>query len=138
MNKVSGLLLLATYILMVGLGSFLQKFVMDKITPFQLEFMTAIGMLLITVPALWIAQKSFNVPVSQAPLSVLVGLFFAAGSFVYVLAVSKLPVSIAAPVSTGYIVVAVVLSALFLKEQITWIKALGILLTIAGVAILSL
>lgn len=138
MDKVTGFIFLVTYIFAVGVGSFLQKFVMGKVTPFQLEFITAIGMLTITVPALLIAQKSFNVPIFQAPLAGLVGLLFATGSFVYVFAVSKLPVSIAAPVSTAYVVVAVILSSIFLKEQITLLKAIGILLTVAGVAILSL
>src|SRR5579871_5977140 len=55
MDKIIGFILLAAYILMVGLGTFLQKFVMGKVTPFQLEFMTAISMLLVTVPALLIS-----------------------------------------------------------------------------------
>ena len=138
MNKFWGLFFLAIYIFAVGTGSFLQKFVMDKITPYQLEVITAIGMFVVSVPALLIAQKNLNIPISSAPLALLVGLFFSVGSFVYVLAVSRLPVGIAAPVSTGYVVLAVVLSTFFLKEPITLLKALVILLTVMGVAILSL
>src|SRR5690348_15548336 len=125
MNKFWGLFFLAIYIFAVGTGSFLQKFVMDKITPYQLEVITAIGMFVVSVPALLIAQKNLNIPISSAPLALLVGLFFSVGSFVYVLAVSRLPVGIAAPVSTGYVVLAVVLSTFFLKEPITLLKALG-------------
>lgn len=138
MDKFLGIFFLAIYIFAVGLGSFLQKFVMGKVTPFQLEVITATGMFVISVPALLSAQKNLDLPIASAPLSILVGLLFSLGSFVYVLAVSRLPVSIAAPVSTGYIVVAVVLSAIFLREQITLFKAIGIVLTIIGVAILSL
>src|SRR5690242_18138261 len=138
MERLLGFFFLATYIIAVGVGSFLQKFVMDKVSPFQLEVITAIGMFCISVPALLIAQKSLSLPVKDAPLSLLVGLLFSIGSFVYVLAVSKLPVSVAAPVSMGYVVVAVALSSIFLKEQITLLKAIGIILTVAGVAILSL
>lgn len=138
MDKITGFLFLGAYIFAVGVGSFLQKFVMDKVTPFQLEVMTAIGMFVISVPALLIAQKNLNIPAFSAPLAMLVGLLFSIGSFVYVLAVSRLPVGIAAPVSTGYVVLAVLLSVVFLKEPMTLIKALGIILTIAGVAILSL
>lgn len=137
MDKFLGFFFLATYILAVGIGSFLQKFVMNKVTPFQLEVITAIGMFCISVPALLLAQRSLTLPIKQAPLSLLVGLLFSVGSFVYVLAVSKLPVSIAAPVSVGYVVVAVALSAIFLKEPMTLMKGLGIILTVAGVAILS-
>lgn len=115
----------------------MQKFVMDKVSPFQLEVITAIGMFIISVPALLIAQKSLNLSIEKAPLAMLVGLLFSLGSFVYVLSVSRLPVGIAAPVSTGYVALAVVLSTIFLKEPISIIKAFGIFLTIAGVAILS-
>src|SRR5438105_12828936 len=98
MDKFLGFFFLATYIIAVGIGSFLQKFVMGKVTPFQLEVITAIGMFVVSVPALLIAQKNLNIPVFSTPLALLVGLFFSVGSFVYVLAVSKLPVSIAAPI----------------------------------------
>jgi drug/metabolite transporter (DMT)-like permease len=138
MDKVSGLFFLATYIIAVGVGSFLQKFVMGKVSPYQLEVITALGMFAVSVPALLIAQKSLNIPIKDAPLALLVGLLFSIGSFVYVLAVSRLPVGIAAPVSTGYVVLAVALSAIFLKEPVTLMKGLGIILTVAGVAILSL
>lgn len=138
MEKTWGLIFLAIYILAVGTGSFLQKFVMNKVTPYQLEVITALGMFAVSVPALLWAQKSLNLPIKDAPLALLVGLLFSIGSFVYVLAVSKLPVGIAAPVSTGYVVLAVALSMLFLKEPLTLLKGVGIFLTIAGVAILSL
>lgn len=137
MDKLAGFLYLSIYILAVGIGSFLQKFVMNKISPFQLEVITAIGMFVVSVPALFIAQKSLKLPIFSAPLSLLVGFLFATGSFIYVLAIAKLPVSIAAPISTGYIVVAIILSALFLHEQISLLKILGIGLTISGVVILS-
>ena len=136
MNKALGLSFLAIYILAVGTGSFLQKFVMGKVSPYQLEVITAIGMFIVSVPALFIVQRS-HVPIKSAPLALAVGLLFSIGSFVYVLAVSRLPVSIAAPVSTGYVVLAVALSAIFLKEQVTLVRGIGIVLTIAGVAILS-
>jgi drug/metabolite transporter (DMT)-like permease len=138
MDKMTGFLLLLAYIITVGVGSFLQKFVMDKVTPYQLEVITAIGMLVVSIPALLIAQKSLTLPVRTAPLALVVGLCFAVGSFAYVLAVARLPLTIAAPVSTAYVLVAVVLSAIFLKEPITVLKVVGIFLTVTGAAILSI
>lgn len=138
MDKFLGFTFLATYIIAVGLGSFLQKFVMNKVTPYQLEVIIAVGMFIISVPALLIVQKNLHIPVFTAPLALLVGLLFSLGSFVYVLAVARLPVSIAAPVSVGYIVVAVALSTIFLHESLTLLKGIGIALTVIGVAILSL
>src|SRR3989344_1809782 len=138
MDRFAGFLFLATYIVAVGFGSFLQKFVMGKVSPYQLEVITALGMFVVSVPILFFVQKSLYLPILSAPLAILVGLLFATGSFVYVLAVSRLPVSIAAPVSIGYVVIAIALSAIFLKETITLLKGIGIILTIAGVTILSI
>lgn len=111
MEKFWGFFFLISYIIAVGVGSFLQKFVMGKVSPYQLEVITAIGMFVVSVPALLLTQKSLSIPIFKEPLSLLVGLLFALGSFVYVLAVARLPVSVAAPVSTGYVVLAVALSA---------------------------
>jgi uncharacterized membrane protein len=138
MDKIWGFLFLAMYIVAVGVGSFLQKLVMDKVTPYQLGVITTIGMFFISVPALFIVQKNLHIPVSASPLSWAVGVLFAIGSLVYVLAVSKLPVSVAAPVSICYVVLAVALSAIFLGESMTLLKGIGIALTIAGVVILSM
>lgn len=137
MDKFTGFIFLAIYIAAVGTGSFLQKYVMDKVTPYQLEVIIAIGMFVVSVPALLIVQKSLHLPITAAPLALVVGLLFSIGSFVYVLAIARLPVSVAAPVSIGYVVLAVALSAIFLKEPITVEKGIGIALTVLGVAILS-
>src|SRR6516225_1035379 len=83
MNKALGFSFLAIYILAVGTGSFLQKFVMGKVSPYQLEVITAIGMFIVSVPALFIVQRSLYVPIKSAPLALAVGLLFSIGSFVY-------------------------------------------------------
>jgi drug/metabolite transporter (DMT)-like permease len=134
----TGYLFLFAYILLVGTATFLQKFVMSKITPFQLEFLIGLGMLIVSAPVLFWQQKSLAIPIKDAPVAALVGLGFALGSFVYVLAVSKLPVGIASAISTGYVVVALLLSVVFLKEPVSPLKLLGVFLTVVGVVILSL
>lgn len=138
MNKFIGILFLAVYIIAVGLGSFLQKFVMGKVTPFQLEVIIGIGMLAVSIPTLFLVQRNLNISIQAAPLAWGVGLLFSIGSFMYVLAVARLPVGIAAPISTGYVVLAVALSTIFLHESLTLWKGIGIVFTIIGVAILSL
>jgi drug/metabolite transporter (DMT)-like permease len=60
------------------------------------------------------------------------------GFGLYVLAVSKLSVGTAAAVSTSYVLLVVLLSRMFLGESLIWLKIAGILLTTAGVALLSL
>lgn len=135
--RIVGFLFLFVYILVVGLGSFFQKFALKQLTPYQLEFLIGIGMLIISVPVLLWQQKSLYVPIKDVPWGMLIALLFATGSFVYVLAVSRLPVGIAASVSTGYVAVALILSVIFLHEDITIMKVIGVALTVVGVAILS-
>jgi len=71
------------------------------------------------------------------PLGAPVGIMMALGSICYVLALAKLPVGVAAAISTSYVVVVVVLSRLFLGEEIGWMKGIGVALTVVGVALLS-
>jgi len=114
------------------------KFVMKSLNAYQVNLLMALGMLIITIPALWFYQKSFKFPQEGLALGIGTGLLMAAGSLLFVLSLSKLPVGLASAVSTSYIVVVVLLSVLFLHEPLSLLKILGILLTVAGVVILSL
>jgi len=135
--SVSGFAFLLGYIVLVGVASFLQKFSMKQLNPYQINFLMAIGMLVTAVPALWLEQRSLMVPVKALPLGAPIGLLMALGSISYVLALSKLPVGTAAAVSTSYIVLVVLLSRIFLDESLSWMKIVGISLTIIGVGLLS-
>jgi drug/metabolite transporter (DMT)-like permease len=135
--KYTGFLYLAGYIVLVGVASFLQKLTMKELTPYHVNFLMAIGMLVTAVPALWWKQGDLGVPVKALPLGAPIGLLMALGSFAYVLAVARLPVGLAAAVSTSYVVVVAILARLFLGEPLGWMKTTGIALTIAGIALLS-
>src|SRR5215510_3897895 len=135
--SVSGLAFLLGYILLVGVASFLQKFTMKELTPYQINFLMAIGMAVTATPALWLEQGSLAVPFKALPLGAPIGLMMALGSISYVLSLSKLPVGTAAAISTSYILVVVLLSRLFLGESLSWLKVAGISLTILGVGLLS-
>jgi drug/metabolite transporter (DMT)-like permease len=136
-TSFAGLAFLAGYIVFVGVASFLQKFSMKQLNPYQVNFLMAIGMAVTAVPALLIKQRSLTVPTKSLPLGAPIGLLMALGSILYVLALSKLPVGTAAAISTSYVVLVVLLSRLFLGEALSWLKIIGILLTIVGVALLS-
>jgi drug/metabolite transporter (DMT)-like permease len=135
--QLSGFGFLLGYIVMVGVASFLEKFSMKQLNPYQVNFLMAIGMAVTAVPALWIKQGSLTVPTKALPLGAPIGLLMALGSICFVLALAKLPVGMAAAISTSYVLVVVLLSWFFLNETFTWIKTAGIALTIAGVALLS-
>ena len=135
--SLSGLSFLSGYIVLVGVASFLQKFSMKQLNPYQINFLMAVGMLVTAVPALWLKQGNLSVPRESLPLGAPIGLMMALGSISYVLALSKLPVGTAAAISTSYIVLVVLLSRVFLSESLSSLKIAGILLTIVGVALLS-
>ena len=122
---------------MVGVASFLQKFSMKQLNPYQVNFLMAVGMAVTAIPALLIKQGSLTVPMKSLPLGAPIGLLMALGSISYVLALSKLPVGTAAAISTSYVLLVVLLSRVFLDENLSWLKIAGILLTVAGVALLS-
>jgi len=133
----TGFAFLAGYIVLVGVASFLQKFSMKQLNPYQINFLMALGMLVTAVPALLIKQGSLAVPMKALPLGAPIGLLMALGSISYVLALSELPVGTAAAISTSYVLLVVLLSWVFLSESLSWLKIAGILLTIIGVALLS-
>ena len=135
---LTGFAFLAGYIVLVGVASFLQKLGMKQLNPYQVNFLMTIGMAVTAVPALWIAEGSLKVPAKALPLGAPIGLLMALGSISYVLALSKLPAGTAAAVSTSYVLLVVLLSRVFLGEPLSWLKIAGILLTTAGVALISL
>jgi|SRR2546428_6804653 len=135
--SMSGLAFLLGYIVLVGVASFLQKFSMKELNPYQVNFLMAVGMLVTATPALWLEQGSLAVPIKSLPLGAPIGLLMALGSISYVLALSKLPVGTAAAISTSYIVLVILLSRVFLAEKLSWMKVVGISLTVIGVGLLS-
>ena len=135
--SLSGFAFLLGYIVLVGIASFLQKFSLKQLNPYQINFLMALGVVVTAVPALWLKQGSLLVPRESLPLGGPIGLMMALGSILYVLALSKLPVGTAAAISTSYIVLVVLLSRVFLNENLSWVKVAGISLTIIGVGLLS-
>ena len=135
--SLSGFTFLLGYVVLVGVASFLQKFSMKQLNPYQINFLMAIGMLITAVPAWWLKHGNLSVPRESLPLGAPIGLMMALGSISYVLALSKLPVGTATAISTSYIVLVVLLSRIFLDESLSWMKIAGISFTIIGVGLLS-
>jgi drug/metabolite transporter (DMT)-like permease len=135
--SVTGFGFLIGYIVLVGTASFLEKFSMKQLNPYQVNFLMAIGMAVTAVPALLIKQRSLAVPLRSLPVGAPIGFMMALGSIAFVLALSKLPVGMATAISTSYVVIVVMLSRVILHESLGLVKIAGILLTIAGVGLLS-
>lgn len=96
-----------------------------------------IGMLITGIPALLIAQRSFKLPVKELPIGIAIGTMMAVGSILYVLALDKLPASVASVLAATYVGVVIVLSWLILKESFDLLKLAGIILTFIGVLMLT-
>ena len=133
-----GLIYLLGYVLIVGAGTFGMKFVMQDLSPFQINFLMAIGMMVVAVPALYLSQGNLHVPAKVLPLGILIGLSMTIGSILFVFALTKLPVGPASAISTAYIIVALILSVIFLKDKLDAITIIGLVLALTGIAILSL
>ena len=135
--SVTGFGFLLGYIVLVGTASFLEKFSMKQLNPYQVNFLMAIGMAVTAVPALWIKQGSLTVPIKALPLGAPIGLLMALGSISFVLALSELPVGMATGISVSYVVLVMALSWTLLNESMSWMKIGGAVLTLVGVALLS-
>ncbi len=131
-----GYLFVLGYVLIIGLATFFMKVGLKVMSPYQLNFLMGIGMLLTGIPALLIAQKSFKLPPKDLPLGFLIGAMMATGSLLYVLAFNKLNASVATVLASVYVVVVILLSWIFLKERMDAVKIFGLALTFIGTAIL--
>src|SRR5437870_12122551 len=129
---LSGFAFLLGYIVLVGTASFLEKFSMKQLNPYQVNFLMAIGMAVTAVPALWIKQGSLRVPAKSLPFGAQIGLLVALGSISFVLASSKLAVGMLAGIAVIYVLFVLVLSWVCLCVILTCVDIGGFLLTITG------
>lgn len=95
-----GYLFIIGYVLLIGVATFLMKVSLKALSPYQLNFLMGIGMLLTGIPALLIAHRTFKMPTKELPMGLLIGIMMATGSILYVLALNKMPASIAAVLAT--------------------------------------
>jgi len=135
--SLTGFSFLFGYIVLVGTASFLEKYSMKQLNPYQVNFLMTIGMAVTAVPALWIKQGNLKVPTKALPLGAPIGLLMALGSISFVLALAELPVGMATGISVSYVLLVLLLSWIFLNESMTFMKISGALLTLIGVALLS-
>ncbi|HEX9099945.1 MAG TPA: EamA family transporter [Candidatus Dormibacteraeota bacterium] len=129
-------LVMGGYIVIVGIGAFLEKPALRGLDATQLN-----GLMAITMTA--VALVAFVVEGPRMPLSLQslgglgVGAMVGVASVSYFLGLRSLPVSVAAAASNSYIVIAVLLSALVLHQPMTKARGGAIILTLGGVTLLA-
>jgi len=132
-----GVLFLVGYIASIGAATYLMKVALRDLSAYQINLLMGVAMLVVSVPAVLIFDGSVRIASSKLPLGAVVAILMAVGSILYSLALSRLPAGPTAAIATSYVVVVVVLSAVFLNERLDAVTVLGVLLTLGGVAILS-
>lgn len=131
-----GYIFVLGYILLVGLATFLMKVSLKNLSPYQLNFLMGIGMMITGIPALLIAHRTFRMPSKEIPIGLLIGTMMAIGSILYVLSLNKLSASIASVLAATYVAIVVILSVIFLKESFDYVRIIGIFLTFLGTLLL--
>lgn len=132
-----GYIFVVGYILLVGIATFLMKVSLKTLSPYQLNFLMGIGMLLTGIPALLVAHRSFKMSAKELPVGIAIGIMMAIGSILFVLALNKLSASVASVLAATYVGIVIILSWIFLKESFDAIKILGITLTAIGALLLT-
>jgi bacterial/archaeal transporter family protein len=129
--------IMATYVVIIGVGAFLEKPALRTLDATQLNGLMAIAMTAVAGVAL--AVKGTWLPMTRGTLAGLgVGAMIGVASVFYFLGLEGLPVSVAAASSNAYIVVTVVLSSIFLRQPLGRARGAAIVLTLLGVTQLAL
>lgn len=128
---------MAGYILIIGVGAFLEKPALRGLDATQLNGLMAITMT--AVAAIALVVKGPRLPMRKRTLAGFgVGAMIGIASVFYFLGLQGLPVSVAAAFSNASIVVTVLLATIFLREPLTRARAGAIALTLLGVMQLAL
>lgn len=136
-RSLSKLWPLGAYMLLVGVGVFLEKPALGGVTALQLNALTALGMAIVAVAAVVI--RDHRLPSGPAALSAGgVGLLLGLSALGYYLGLERLPVSVAATLSNTSVLVTVALTVVFQHQTITRPQVAGAVATLAGVSLLAL
>jgi len=132
-----GLLLMGGYVVIIGIGAFLEKPALRSLDATQLNGLMGVAMTAVALVAF--AFERPRMPMSLRSLGGLgVGAMVGVASVSYFLGLRSLPVSVAAAASNSYIVIAVLLSTLVLHQPMTKARGGAIFLTLGGVMLLAL
>lgn len=128
---------MAAYVVIIGVGAFLEKPALHGLDATQLNGLMAIAMTAVAI--LVLAVKGPPLPLNTGALAGAgVGAMIGIASVFYFLGLQRLPVSVAAATSNASIVVTVLLSSIFLRQPLTRARSSAIALTLVGVTQLAL
>jgi transporter family protein len=135
--QARGLVIMGIYIVMIGVGAFLEKPALKGLAATQLNALMGIAMT--AVAGIALAVKGPRLPMTKRTLGALgVGVMIGTASVFYFLGLRGLPVSVASAASNASVVVTVVLSAIFLHQRLGRARGAALALTLLGVTLLAL
>ncbi|MGA7913428.1 MAG: EamA family transporter [Candidatus Dormiibacterota bacterium] len=139
-RKMVGLLAFGTiaiYVMIIGVGAFLEKPALKGLDATQLNALMAISMTAVAGVALTV--RGPRLPMTKRTLGAFgVGAMIGIASVFYFLGLAGLNVSVAAASSNAFIIVTVVLSTIFLRQPLTRARGGAIIVTLFGVTGLAL
>jgi len=136
-RQARGFVIMGIYIVMIGVGAFLEKPALRGLTATQLNALMGIAMT--AVAGIALAVKGPRLPMTKRTLGGLgVGAMIGAASVFYFLGLRGLPVSVASAASNASVVVTVVLSAIFLHQPLGRARGAALALTLLGATLLAL
>ena len=133
----SWLLNSALALICFGLWAFLPKISVKYIGPRSALVYEVMGGVLVAAIVWTSIGKGLDFDLKGIIPAFFTGVIGYLGMFCFLYAVQVGKVSVVASVTAVYPVVAIALAAIFLKEKISYIQGLGMLLAISGVALLS-
>jgi drug/metabolite transporter (DMT)-like permease len=135
-RQARGFAIMGIYIVMIGVGAFLEKPALKGLTATQLNALMGIAMT--AVAGIALAAKGPRLPMTKRTLGGLgVGFMIGTASVFYFLGLRGLPVSVASAASNSSVVVTVVLSAIFLHQRLGRARGAAIALTLLGATLLA-
>jgi transporter family protein len=136
-RQARGFVIMGIYIVMIGVGAFLEKPALKGLAATQLNALMGIAMT--AVAGIALAVKGPQLPMTKRALGGLgVGVMIGAASVFYFLGLRGLPVSVASATSNASVVVTVVLSAIFLHQPLSRARGGALALTLLGATLLAL
>ena len=136
-RRLRGYLVMVIYVVLVGVGAFLEKPALKGLDATQLNGLMALSMTAVAVVAL--ALRGPRLPMTKRTLGGFgVGAMIGVASIFYFLALRQLPVSVAAASSNASVIITVLLASVFMHQALTRARVRGIILTLVGVTGLAL
>ena len=129
--------IMGAYVVLSGVGAFLEKPALKGLDPVQLNGLQAIAMTVVAGAAL--GAKGPRLPMTRRTTAGIgVGAMIGVASIFYFLGLRGLPVSVAAASGNASIVITVLLATIVLHEPLTRARGGAIALTLLGVTLLAL